>query len=83
VLLAVMSMGTSTLVRDTGSGLAQGSANRLFEPFFTTKQDGLGLPISRSIVEMYGGQLWASPSAPRGVAFHVVLPAARGTRHAA
>jgi C4-dicarboxylate-specific signal transduction histidine kinase len=77
--------GVELIVRDTGSGLAPGSANRLFEPFFTTKQDGLGLglPISRSIVEMYGGQLWASPNTPRGVAFHVVLPAARGTRHAA
>jgi C4-dicarboxylate-specific signal transduction histidine kinase len=73
------------IVRDTGRGLAQGSAARLFEPFFTTKQDGLGLglPISRSIVEVHGGQLWVTPNTPRGAAFHVLLPAPRGNRHAA
>jgi signal transduction histidine kinase len=73
------------VVRDTGSGVAQGSATRLFDPFFTTKQDGLGLglPISRSIVEVHGGQLWVAPITPRGAAFHVLLPAARGNRHAA
>lgn len=73
------------IVRDTGAGVAQGAAGRLFEPFFTTKADGLGLglPISRSIVEAHGGQLWASPDAKRGAAFHVLLPAARGNRDAA
>src|SRR5262245_2616651 len=73
------------VVRDTGRGLAQGSAARLFEPFFTTKQDGmgLGLPISRSIVEVHGGQLWVTPNTPRGAAFHVLLPASQGNRDAA
>jgi len=73
------------VVRDTGRGLAQGSAARLFEPFFTTKQDGmgLGLPISRSIVEVHGGQLWVTPNTPRGAAFHVLLPAPQGNRDAA
>jgi signal transduction histidine kinase len=77
--------GVELIVRDTGSGVAQGSAGRLFEPFFTTKQDGigLGLPISRSIVEVHGGQLWAAANTPRGAAFHVLLPAARGNLHAA
>ena len=73
------------VVRDTGSGIEQDSAARLFEPFFTTKQDGLGLglPISRSIVEGHGGQLWVAPNTPRGAAFHVMLPAAGRNRHAA
>jgi len=73
------------VVRDTGAGLSQAAAGRLFEPFFTTKRDGLGLGlhISRSIIEAHGGQLWASPNPPRGAAFHVVLPAGQGDRHAA
>jgi signal transduction histidine kinase len=73
------------IVRDTGGGVPPESAHRLFEPFFTTKREGLGLglPISRSIVEAHGGQLWASPNAPRGTAFHVRLPGVRGNRHAA
>ncbi len=73
------------IVRDTGSGVPPATAPRLFEPFFTTKEEGLGLglPISRSIIEGHGGQLWVAPSAPRGAAFHVLLPAARGNRHAA
>ena len=77
--------GVELIVRDTGGGVPQSSASRLFEPFFTTKQNGLGLglPISRSIVEVHGGQLWAASNSPRGAAFHVLLPAARGTRHAA
>ncbi len=73
------------IVRDTGPGVGQGVAGHLFEPFFTTKPDGLGLglPISRSIVEAHAGQLWASPNAPRGAAFHVLLPGAQGKRDAA
>ena len=73
------------VVRDTGSGVSQAAAGRLFEPFFTTKRDGLGLGlhISRSIVEAHGGRVWASPNPPRGAAFHVVLPVGRGDRHAA
>jgi C4-dicarboxylate-specific signal transduction histidine kinase len=73
------------VVRDTGTGVSQAAAGRLFEPFFTTKRDGLGLGlhISRSIIEAHGGQLWASPNPPRGAAFHVVLPAGQGDRHAA
>jgi two-component system, LuxR family, sensor kinase FixL len=72
------------IVRDTGAGVAPAAASRLFEPFFTTKRDGLGLGlhVSRSIVEAHGGQLWASPNPPRGAAFHVVLPAGHN-RHAA
>jgi C4-dicarboxylate-specific signal transduction histidine kinase len=73
------------IVRDTGIGVAQGTAGHMFEPFFTTKREGLGLGlhISRSIIEAHGGHLWAVPSPPRGTAFHVLLPAAHGSRHAA
>jgi signal transduction histidine kinase len=73
------------VIRDTGLGVPHAVTGRLFEPFFTTKRDGLGLglPVSRSIVEAHGGRLWASQNRPRGAAFHVALPAARGKRDAA
>ena len=73
------------VVRDTGLGVSHAVSARLFEPFFTTKSDGLGLglPVSRTIVEEHGGRLWASQNPPRGAAFHVALPAARGTSDAA
>jgi signal transduction histidine kinase len=50
----------------------------LFEPFHTTKSAGLGLglSISRSIVEAYGGRLWASANEPRGAVFQFTVPAA-------
>ena len=64
-------------VRDTGPGVDPGQIDRLFKPFYTTKPHGLGmgLTISRSIVEAHGGQLSATPSAPRGAVFRVTLPA--------
>jgi signal transduction histidine kinase len=65
-------------VEDTGPGLDPAIAQRIFDPFFTTKSDGLGmgLSISRSIIEAHGGQLWASPRAPHGTAFHFTIPIA-------
>ncbi len=64
-------------VEDVGKGLANGTVDHLFEPFFSTKQDGigLGLPISRSIIEAHGGELTASPNASRGTTFCFSLPA--------
>ena len=65
-------------VEDTGPGLDPAIAQRIFEPFFTTKSDGLGMGLSicRSIIEAHGGQLWASPRAPHGTAFHFTVPVA-------
>ena len=63
-------------VRDGGIGLTHDKLGRIFEPFFTTKKEGLGmgLSISRSIVEAHGGHLWAENNPDRGATFHLVLP---------
>jgi PAS domain S-box-containing protein len=65
-------------VRDSGPGLEQESAERVFEPFYTTKAQGIGigLSISRSIVEAHGGRLWAAANRPRGAVFRFTLPVA-------
>jgi signal transduction histidine kinase/ligand-binding sensor domain-containing protein len=66
-------------VRDTGPGLAPEVMARLFQPFVTTKPDGMGmgLAISRSIVEAHEGRITADPATHGGTAFRVVLPAQR------
>jgi signal transduction histidine kinase len=69
-------------VIDTGVGLPSQQADQIFYAFFTTKPQGtgMGLSISRSIVESHDGRLWASDNSPRGACFHVVLPTAVETR---
>jgi len=64
-------------VRDAGIGLDPINLDRIFDPFFTTKTNGMGmgLSISRSIIEAHGGKLEASPNADRGANFHFTLPA--------
>jgi signal transduction histidine kinase len=63
-------------VRDSGPGLDPQGADRLFEAFYTTKPQGLGmgLAISRSIIEAHGGRLWATPNTPNGAVFQFALP---------
>ena len=63
-------------VRDTGVGIPFPDPEEIFRPLVTTKPDGLGmgLSMSRSIVEAHGGHLWASKTDGRGTTFHVALP---------
>jgi signal transduction histidine kinase len=65
-------------VSDTGVGLPAGRADDIFNAFFTTKPQGsgMGLAISRSIVESHGGRLWATSHDEQGATFHFTLPAA-------
>jgi PAS domain S-box-containing protein len=65
-------------VSDTGVGLPDGRADEIFNAFFTTKPQGsgMGLAISRSIVESHGGRLWATSHDGRGATFHFTLPTA-------
>jgi two-component system sensor kinase FixL len=63
-------------VRDRGTGLTPAIRERMFEPFYTTKPAGLGmgLSISRSIVERHRGRLWATDNTDGGATFHLALP---------
>jgi len=70
------SKGVLVSVRDSGEGLAQDKLDRVFNAFYTTKPDGMGmgLAISRSIVEAHGGRIWATPNSPRGAVIQFILP---------
>ena len=63
-------------VTDTGVGLPAENMDKIFNAFFTTKYQGtgLGLPITRSIVESHGGRIWATANSGRGATFHFTLP---------
>ena len=67
-------------VRDSGTGLGS-AADRVFLPFFTTKANGMGmgLSISRSLIENHGGRLWAVPNSPVGTVFSFTLPVTPGS----
>jgi signal transduction histidine kinase len=63
-------------VSDTGGGIPPDQADQIFNAFFTTKAHGtgMGLRISRSIVDSHGGRLWAAENSPRGASFYFTLP---------
>jgi signal transduction histidine kinase len=63
-------------IGDTGVGLMPEQVEQIFNPFYTTKAQGtgMGLPISRSIIESHGGRLWVSPNLGRGATFQFTLP---------
>lgn len=67
-------------VHDTGPGLSAKDCGRAFEPFYTTKPSGMGmgLPISRSIIEAHAGRLWGEPGAQGGAMFCFTLPVTKG-----
>ena len=64
-------------VTDSGIGITSEQANKIFEAFFTTKPQGtgMGLSISRKIIESHGGRIWASAHSGRGTTFQFTLPA--------
>ncbi len=66
-------------VRDRGKGIGAEVQERIFEPFFTTKAEGMGmgLAISRSIIQAHEGRLWVSANDDRGCTFHFTLPVAQ------
>jgi signal transduction histidine kinase len=67
-------------VRDRGAGLTAESLDKIFQPFYTTKRDGLGmgLSISRSIIDAHGGRLWAENNPDRGMTFYFTVPVEAG-----
>ena len=71
-------------VSDTGKGLPPQQVEQVFDPFFTTKSNGtgMGLRISRSIVESHGGRLWVAGDGGRGATFQFTLPVAVADRRA-
>ncbi len=64
-------------VSDTGHGISEEIADRLFQPFVTTKPAGMGvgLSISKRIIEAHGGQMWAEPNPGGGTVFRLTLHA--------
>jgi signal transduction histidine kinase len=71
--------GVLVAVRDSGTGLDGTALDRLFDAFYTTKPDGMGmgLAISRTIIQAHGGRLWATPNVPQGAIFQFRLPTDR------
>ena len=63
-------------IEDSGVGVDPSTMARIFEPFFTTKSGGMGmgLSISRSILQNHGGRLWATLNNGPGTSFHFTLP---------
>jgi signal transduction histidine kinase len=72
--------GVLVAVADSGIGLTPANFEQLFTPFYSTKPGGLGMGLSicRSIIEVHGGRLWATPNQPRGSIFHFTVPSHPG-----
>jgi C4-dicarboxylate-specific signal transduction histidine kinase len=72
--------GVALTVRDTGVGIDPQQIETVFEAFHTTKPGGMGmgLAVSRSIIEGHGGRLWAEPNEPRGAIFKFTIPSEKG-----
>jgi signal transduction histidine kinase len=66
-------------VEDCGAGIGPEIASRVFDPFFTTKAEGIGmgLAISRTIIEAHDGRIWMSPGAAGGCTFQFTIPVRR------
>src|SRR5205807_4675365 len=73
---AALPEGISVEVEDSGKGFDAREAERIFEPFFTTKPQGIGmgLSISRSIIEAHGGRMWVTPASSGAAIFQFILP---------
>ena len=71
----------TVLVSDNGPGIPADKLNSIFETFYTTKQQGsgLGLSIARTIVQLYGGKIWAENCPDGGATFMFTLPLAAST----
>jgi two-component system, LuxR family, sensor kinase FixL len=71
---------TSGATNDNGTGMSSENLDKMFQPFYTTKLDGLGmgLSISRSIIEAHSGYLWAANNHDRGATFFFTVPVGSG-----
>jgi two-component system sensor kinase FixL len=69
-------------VTDTGNGIAPDLMDRVFDPFFTTKTQGMGigLPVSRTIIEAHRGRIWGENGSGHGATFRFTLPVAEAAR---
>jgi signal transduction histidine kinase len=74
--------GVTVSVSDSGVGIPADKLDQIFSAFVTTKPagTGMGLAISRTIVESHEGKLWAEANVGRGATFHFTLPAARDAK---
>jgi len=80
LLIASMKDGSDAVfvkVQDSGPGLDETALDRIFDAFYTTKADGMGmgLAVSRTIIQAHGGRLWAAPNSSQGAVFQFRLPA--------
>ena len=75
--------GVRVTVRDTGEGLKTQAVEEIFEPFYTTKSDGMGigLAVSRSIIERHRGRIWAATNDGPGATFSFSIPGTSSVAH--